>query len=671
MAPARLVTALITAMVAWLVVHEAHVLVPGLDGFGGPLFGRWVHVGVMAAGGLLVLARAITHRAERLGWALLAAAMLAWTGGEAYFTLVLWDLAAPPVPSPADAGFLLFPLLALGGIVALACARVRGADHLLVADAAIAALAAGAVSAALVFGAVVEAVGGGEDLALVTNLAYPVSDLLLLATIVGIGALQGWRVNRTWWLLALGCLCFTVTDGVYLVQVAHGSWVSGGPWDVGWWAAAPVWALAAWTPAGARIARSEATRRGHVLPLVFASVALVVLVAAAVTDVNPLAVALAAAALVASLARLNLTLRAHAANLRHARGEALTDPLTGLGNRRLLATDLDDRLAVVGQSGELVLAVFDLDGFKHYNDVFGHPAGDAVLVRLGARLRKAVGTDGRAYRLGGDEFCALLVPGDQHWAELVEACTRALCEEGDGYAIGCSHGSIRLPIEASDATDALRLADQRMYACKQDGRLSAIRQATDALLRAMTERFPDLGDHTAEVAGLAGLTAGAMGMNREEVEEVRRAAELHDIGKVAIPELILGKTGPLDPQEWWEIRRHTLIGERIVAAAPALGRVAKIVRSTHERHAGGGYPDDIAGEDIPLGARIVAVCDAFDAMTRDRSYRSAMDTELAIAELERCAGDQFDPEVVAAFVRVWREIAPPAQPREISAARAA
>jgi putative nucleotidyltransferase with HDIG domain len=108
----------------------------------------------------------------------------------------------------------------------------------------------------------------------------------------------------------------------------------------------------------------------------------------------------------------------------------------------------------------------------------------------------------------------------------------------------------------------------------------------------MTERFPDLGDHTAEVADLAGLTAGALGMNREEVEEVRRAAELHDIGKVAIPEMILEKAGPLDPQEWWEIRRHTLIGERIVAAAPALGRVAKIVRSTHERHAGGGYPDD-------------------------------------------------------------------------------
>jgi HD-GYP domain-containing protein (c-di-GMP phosphodiesterase class II) len=147
-------------------------------------------------------------------------------------------------------------------------------------------------------------------------------------------------------------------------------------------------------------------------------------------------------------------------------------------------------------------------------------------------------------------------------------------------------------------------------------------------------------------------------MNREGVEEVRRAAELHDIGKVAIPEVILDKPGPLEPAEWWHIRRHTVVGERIVAAAPALGRVAKIVRSTHERHSGGGYPDGLAGDEIPLGARIVAVCDAFDAMTRTRSHRNAISAELALAELQACAGDQFDPAVVTAFVRTWRQTMP-------------
>jgi hypothetical protein len=187
---ARLVKWLAAVMAAWLVAHELHVVVPGLVGVGGPVFGRWTHVVVMAVGALAVLARALTSREERLGWLLIGGALLAWTAGEAYFTSVLWDLASPPVPSPADAGYLLFPVLALGGIVALACARVRGADRLMMADAATAALAAGAVSAALVFGAVVGVVGF-DPLALATNLAYPVGDLLLLATIVGIGGLQG------------------------------------------------------------------------------------------------------------------------------------------------------------------------------------------------------------------------------------------------------------------------------------------------------------------------------------------------------------------------------------------------------------------------------------------------------------------------------------------------
>ena len=228
MAPSRLVTWLAGVLLAWLVLHELHVVVPGLDGFGGPVFGRWVHVGVMAAGGIAVLVRALSDARERLAWGLIAGALLAWTAGETYFTQVLWDLASPPVPSLADAGFLLFPLLALAGIVALACARVRGADRMMAADAATAALAAGAVSAATVFGAVVKVVGG-DRLGLATNLAYPVADLLLLAAVVGIGGLQGWSVTRTWLLLALGCLSFTITDGVYLVQVATGHLGVGRP----------------------------------------------------------------------------------------------------------------------------------------------------------------------------------------------------------------------------------------------------------------------------------------------------------------------------------------------------------------------------------------------------------------------------------------------------------
>jgi HD-GYP domain-containing protein (c-di-GMP phosphodiesterase class II) len=137
---------------------------------------------------------------------------------------------------------------------------------------------------------------------------------------------------------------------------------------------------------------------------------------------------------------------------------------------------------------------------------------------------------------------------------------------------------------------------------------------------------------------------------------VKLAAELHDVGKVAIPDAILNKPGPLNEDEWAFMRRHTLIGERIVAAAPALCGVAKLVRASHERWDGGGYPDGIAGENIPLGARIVAVCDAYDAIVADRPYRGARSSAAALAELRRCAGTQFDPAVVEAFAAALADV---------------
>jgi diguanylate cyclase (GGDEF)-like protein len=333
--------------------------------------------------------------------------------------------------------------------------------------------------------------------------------------------------------------------------------------------------------------------------------------------------------------------------------EALTDSLTGLGNRRALALDLERLLPSASDAAPLVLALFDLDGFKHYNDSFGHPAGDDLLGLLGRNLGRVLAGRGRAYRMGGDEFCVVIEPGAEVAMPIVEAAAAALSDHGDGFRIGCSYGSIALPREADDASSALRIADQRMYTAKNSGRASAGRQSKDVLLRALAERDPSLGEHLTDVAGLAEEVAQRLGLSREEIEQVCQAAELHDIGKVAIPDAILHKPGALDEHEWAFIRRHTLIGERIIDAAPALGRVAALVRSSHERYDGGGYPDGTAGADIPLGARIVAICDAFDAMTTDRAYRRAMIPEAALLELRRCAGTQFDPVVVETFCAVW------------------
>ncbi len=201
----------------------------------------------------------------------------------------------------------------------------------------------------------------------------------------------------------------------------------------------------------------------------------------------------------------------------------------------------------------------------------------------------------------------------------------------------------------------MRIADQRMYRDKRSVRAPAGEQAVHALLSVLSERHPEVGDHSAGVAELAEAVARAMGGSDEFAREVRAGAELHDIGKAAIPDAILNKPGRLDANEWAFMRRHTLIGERIVASADALAGVAKLVRSSHEQWDGTGYPDGLAGADIPLGARIILVCDAFDAMLADRPYSKALDIDSAVAELERCAGRQFDPAVVTAFGSVIRE----------------
>jgi putative nucleotidyltransferase with HDIG domain len=166
----------------------------------------------------------------------------------------------------------------------------------------------------------------------------------------------------------------------------------------------------------------------------------------------------------------------------------------------------------------------------------------------------------------------------------------------------------------------------------------------------LAEIRPDLEVHLAAVMALAEAVAAQLELPPAEIEQVRLAAQLHDVGKVAIPEAILKKPGPLDDQEWSFISSHTIIGERILSAAPALAEVAELVRASHERWDGKGYPDGLQGEQIPVGSRIVSVCDSFDAMTSNRAYRLAMTPQDAVAELERCAGSQFDPLVVDAFV---------------------
>jgi diguanylate cyclase (GGDEF)-like protein len=611
---------------------------------------RWVGPFAPTVAALVIAARAFHGGKRSMGWLLIAAGQACWAFGSYYYSIALWWADPMPFPSLADAGWLLFYVPTFAGIILLAQERTgrRGAASVL--DGAIAALAISGAGAAIAFGAIVDA-SGGSPLAIATNISYPLGDLAMLALVIGALAVSGWQLSRRWAGLALGLVVFAVSDTFYVLMIANGTY-EGGLLDSGWVLASTITALAAWQPERGSAARFVRGWSAFVFPAVFGMIGLATLVYDHFHRVHLLALVLSSACVAAVIVRMMLIFRENLEMLRVSRVEATTDALTGLGNRRKLLADLD----ALGRA-ESLLVLLDLDGFKAYNDAFGHPAGDALLARLGRRLSDSVRPGDSAYRLGGDEFCVLAM-GAMDQAGVALRISQALCESGDGFSVTSSYGFVSMPDDAHTSTDALSIADHRMYAQKQRRENSAGRQSKDVLLRALEERLPELSGERTDVAELAADAARRLGLPDHEVEQVYHAAELHDVGKVAIPDAILQKTDPLTDEDWKFIHQHTVIGERIISAAPALAHVARLVRSSHERWDGTGYPDCLAGTEIPVGARILAVCDALAAMLSDRPYRLAVGLPAALAELGRCAGSQFDAEVVAAVAAVLSAPAP-------------
>ena len=607
-------------------------------------FNVWVYNGLMVLACVVIGSRVVLVAEERAAWLAFTAATASWTFGE------IWYAAAKPesYPSLADVGFIGFYPLVYLGIVALLRSRSRRIGGTLWLDGATASLAAGAVSAALLFELVLVTTEGSPA-TVATNLAYPLGDVLLLSAIVGVFALSGWRPGLRWTILGGGIVCTFVADGIYLFQSAEGTYVEGTWIDVLWPTSLLLVASAAWVTDRGRGLEVEG-KPLLAVPAICALASIAILVYDHFTRLSAVAVALAAATLLAVLVRLAVTFRENRRLYELTRQEATTDALTELGNRRKLLADVD-RLLASARPEPTLLMIFDLDGFKGYNDTFGHPAGDALLARLGAKLAAVPGPGGAAYRLGGDEFC-LVVPVAEGEAErIIDNACSALQERGEGFDVGSSFGAVLLPEEAADASWALHLADERLYAQKRSRRSN---ETMDALLEALSIREPDLPLHLDSVAARAHEIGRRLGLDEAALDELGRAAELHDLGKLAVPDEILRKAGPLDEREWEFVRQHTLVGERILRASPDLRGVATIVRSTHERWDGAGYPDGLAGEEIPLASRIIAACDAFTATTSTRPYRPKLTEDEALAELERNAGTQFDPAVVVVLAETVR-----------------
>ncbi len=379
-----------------------------------------------------------------------------------------------------------------------------------------------------------------------------------------------------------------------------------------------------------------------------------------------------AAALVGPLVAVALYQRSTHDALRAIR-LALTDPLTGLGNHRHFQDELQLHLDRAAETGSpLSLCLLDLDNFKQVNDRYGHPAGDKVLSQVAVRLRAA----GNAFRLGGDEF-ALVLPGFderealEHADELVKALGADTTEHGG--TVSFSGGVATFPQHGKDRAELVRVADISLYWAKAEGKnrvriyepdrpvsqhlqelatgldRNARLHAASALAGAVDARDAYVGSHSERVGELAAACASRFGLPQEQVELVRLAGRLHDLGKVAIPEEILRKRGVLTVRERQVLERHPQIGFGMLEPL-GVEPVASWVLHHHERWDGHGYPGNLAGEQIPFGARILLVADAYDAMLSDRVYRPMMTQEAAVEELVRCAGTQFDASIVEAFL---------------------
>ncbi|MBI2914194.1 MAG: PAS domain S-box protein [Chloroflexi bacterium] len=382
----------------------------------------------------------------------------------------------------------------------------------------------------------------------------------------------------------------------------------------------------------------------------------------------------------AELRRANQELRRRNHELVDARAQAATDGLTGLANHRAFQEKIREEVGRAQADGASIgLIMLDIDGFKQFNDRQGHLAGDQTLRDLARTVSDLAGQQ-QAYRYGGDEFAVLLPGADRRTtARAAERLRRAVERSTDhsGRRLTVSLGVASFPDTAESAEELMYGADAAMYWAKSAGKnrvghwSKLVRQraqgtvpwyAADgavkapevvtALIAALAAKDPATRAHTERCSWYSARLAEELGLDERETSIVRLSSLLHDVGKLAVPDEVLFKPGPLTEAEWGHMRQHPVTALNILGQVRSIADATPAILHHHEHFDGSGYPDGLAGDQIPVASRILLVTDAFDAMTTDRPYREALPIETAVEELKRNSGSQFDPVIVAAFLRV-------------------
>lgn len=659
---------------------------------------------------LTLVAIASAHRAARRcradgrirrAWSLIALALALYLLGD-IAQLVYESIGTEPSPSWSDPLYLMFYPLFLAGLLSFPLVRSRHGGVRLLLDAATIAVGAGSVVWYVVLGPT--ATGSTSDfLTGFVASCYPIGDLVLIVGLIHVLLRVDTRgAHRALGLLGAGIGLYVVADLVYGWLELHSTYTGGGDVNALWMAATALFAFAAAsqaptpaigspveTAAAPAVAVAEGPRLAA-LPYLAVAVVFALLIASQLGDAFFPTLSLTLAALVVAglvsarqiVSQRDLLSAHRQLSAAHAElaGLATTDPLTALANHRALASIIDAELARARRYERgCALLFMDIDHFKELNDACGHAAGDRALRELGELVNKVLRSIDTLGRWGGEEFVVVLPEIDAGQAMTIAERIRKTIAAHRFEVAGGSHLTVSLgvasyPHDGGTRSGLLDAADRAMYAAKWLGRnqtfaasdpvLASIESshggvsmpdervlmgAVDALALLVDLRDKGTSEHSLHVAKLAQHVAVALDCTPEQTRAVYLAAKLHDIGKIAVADAILQKTAPLTAGEWRAMRQHPTIGADVVARIGRLADIAPIIRGHQERYDGNGYPEGLAGEQIPFEARIVAVADAFDAMVSDRPYRERMTVEDALAELYRCAGTQFDPDVVAAM----------------------
>lgn len=326
------------------------------------------------------------------------------------------------------------------------------------------------------------------------------------------------------------------------------------------------------------------------------------------------------------------------------------DQLTGLNNRRFLEEKL--RQIDLEQDLPITITMADVNGLKLVNDSFGQAYGDQLIRKVAQVILKGCRPDDIVARIGGDEFIILMLKTNELEARrVIKGIKEQVLQEKIGaFQLSVSFGYETMASKETNVHEILKKAEDYMYKNKLSERPSARSKTIDTIIKTLHEKNKREEQHSHRVSELCKRTAIELECSNDEIEELKTVGLLHDIGKIVISENVLNKPDKLQEDEWEEIKRHPEIGYRLLSTIKEMSEMAEYILAHHERWDGKGYPKSLKGEEIPLQARIISIADSYDAMISERSYRKALPEEVAIAELERNAGTQFDPKIVRVFI---------------------